>query len=553
VTVLERLGQGVQVTSGLTGWRRYAVAVGFGMVAGFAFAPLRLVFALAIALSGLAILLEGLANKPRGLRTAFFTGTAFGAGYFGTTMMWLANAFLVQADQFAWMIPIILPGFFTFLGAFYGLASWSYTFLRRRFALSGIIAVLPFVATLSVAEFLRGHILTGLPWNLHAQTIAGTSLGLQPLAALGPYGYGAIITLMALCPAMALLYPTKRKKVGALFVSLLTVITGYSAARLSSLPQEQRSDVRVVVVQPNVAQRDKLDPAKRSQALLRSLEMTGRAASVGENKELETSVYVVWPENAYPFLHRIPDFGRAFAKDVPDNTWLITGSVRDVEDEGYANTMFVFGPAADDSPLSATYDKHRLVPFGETLPFYEVFEALNIESLSPTGGRGFIPGDGARRIELGSASFAPLICYEDVFPGSLYPRAERPDWLVVVTNDAWFGDKAGPMQHLDIARMRAVESGLPLARSANTGISALIDAEGRVLHQLDLYKPGVITAHLPVSRPQTLYGKAKNLSFCVILIIIVLLVGRASLQGEIEKGNSSELEQHGTRGKAGSD
>ncbi|NRA30289.1 MAG: apolipoprotein N-acyltransferase [Parvularculaceae bacterium] len=535
--------------SELTGWRRYAVALGFGLLAGLAFAPLRLVFALAIGLSGLALLAEGSMRQAKGLRSAFFTGTAYGTGYFGLTMLWLANAFLVQADQFAWMIPIILPAFFAFLGLFYGLATWAYVWLRRRLQVKGLLGVLLFVLTLSIAEWLRGHILSGLPWNIHAQAAAGTSLGLQPLAALGPYGYGTVLTLMALCPAMVILNPDKRLKVGVLFAGVLTTLVSYSALRLALNPAEQRDDVRVVVVQPNVAQRDKLDPGKRGQALLRSLEMTGRASGVGPNKELETSVYAVWPENAYPFLHRIPDFGQAFTQEVPGNSWLITGSIRDVDDEGYANTLFVFGPADQDSPLSATYDKHRLVPFGETLPFYEVFEALGIESLSPTGGRGFIPGDGAKRVDLGSAPFAPLICYEDVFPGTLYPKGERPDWLVVVTNDAWFGDKAGPMQHLDIARMRAVESGLPLARSANTGISALIDAEGRVVHRLELYKPGVITALLPVARPPTFYDRTGDAIFFTILTIIALLAGRAFLQREVVKGNQDEPNQDGTRGK----
>lgn len=551
--VVSSLWRQLAETPALTGWRRYAVALGFGLVAGFAFAPLRLVIALAVGLSGLALLLEGNVRQARGLRSAFFTGIAFGTGYFGLTMLWLANAFLVQADQFAWMIPFILPSFFMFLGLFYGLASWSYVWLRKRLATEGVISILLFVLTLSIAEWLRGHILSGLPWNIHAQATAGSSLGLQPLATLGPYGYGAVLTLLALCPAMAILYPAKGRKVGALFIAVTATLLGYAALRLSLNPAEQRDDVRVVVVQPNVAQRDKLDPGKRGQALLRSLEMTGRASTVGPNKERETSVYAVWPENAYPFLHRIPDFGQAFAQAVPDNSWLITGSIRDVDDEGYANTLFVFGPASDQAPLSATYDKHRLVPFGETLPFYEVFEALGIESLSPTGGRGFIPGDGAKRINRGSAPFAPLICYEDVFPGSLYPRAERPDWLVVVTNDAWFGDKAGPMQHLDIARMRAVETGLPLARSANTGISALIDAEGRVLHRLELYKPGVISALLPVARAPTLYSRSGDVIFFAILTIIALLAGRAFLQGEIAKGNQDEPDQDGTRGKTSND
>ncbi|MEM9837549.1 MAG: apolipoprotein N-acyltransferase [Pseudomonadota bacterium] len=518
------------------GWRRYVIALTFGIVTAMAFAPLRWPIALAVGLSGLALLLEGVGRREKPRRVAFFTGTAFGAGYFAYGMLWLANAFMVQADQFAWMIPIVLPGFFAFLGLFYGLASWVYISLREKYSIRGLSTLLLFAITLSVAEWLRGHILSGLPWNLHAQALAGTTIGLQPLTVLGPYGYGFLLTLIALTPAMAFLHAQQARKVGLFTLASVATIVAFSAVRLSLHPEERRTDAQIAILQPSVSQRDKLDPSKRGENLRQILEMSTRAANKLASEDLNASIYIIWPENASPFLNQIPDLSDYLSDELPAKSWLISGSLRSVP-EGYANTLFVYGPSESGANEAAVYDKHRLVPFGETLPFYQAFEALGIESLSPTGGRGFIPGTGPKTLGLGPAPFSPLICYEDVFPGTLYRRGDRPDWLTVVTNDAWFGDRAGPMQHLDIARMRAVENGLPLVRSANTGISALIDAEGRVLYDLPLYQPGVITAALPAPRPRTAYTVTGDLTFAAMLSFFGLLVVRNALQAMREKGN----------------
>lgn len=500
----------------LRGWKRFLVAFGFGCLAALSMAPLRFLPALLVGLGGLALLVEGSRDAPRPLRSALATGTAYGAGYFGLGMMWLANAFLVQADQFAWMIPILLPAFFIFLGLFYGLAGMIHVALRRWRPLPGLAGLLPLVIGLMISEWLRGHILTGLPWNLHAQAAAMHTVLLQPLAALGPYAYGGVITILALLPAWALLEPRRARRAGLLFASISILILSFGGARMVLFTVETRTDAQVIIVQPNIAQRDKRDARKRGEGLRASVTATINAAA-GTPEGVST--YAIWPENAYPFLNRIPELPEVLSRDLPERSYLISGSIRGVE-EGYANTLLVFGPSEQGAPLAPAYDKHRLVPFGETLPFYEIFEALNLETLSPTGGRGFIPGEGPKRYELGPASFAPLICYEDVFPGTLFPQNERPDWLVVVTNDAWFGDSAGPMQHLDIARMRAVETALPLARSANTGISSLINPKGQVIQLLPLYEAGVITENLPAPGLVPLYGRLGGLIFFVMLAFI---------------------------------
>jgi len=528
VTGLRRL----QDIPKLGGWRRVLVALGFGALCAFAFAPVRAPMALVVALSGLALLLEGIIGQRKSLWASFITGSAFGAAYFSSTMAWLANAFLVQADAFAWLIPIVLPAFFLFLGLFFGMASVIHVAIRERVSLEGLSVVLPLVLGLMVTEWLRGHILSGLPWNLFSQSMAGNILALQPLAILGPYGYGLVIVGLSLLPAALLLQPGRGKLAAAITFPTVIVLMGLGMAKLSANPTELRDDVSIVIVQPNLGQRDKLDPAKRNMALVASLEATAEAARQIENR----AVYAVWPENAYPFLGRIPELGDYLNLNTPPETYLVSGSIRSVG-EGYANTLLTFGPARDRAPLLSAYDKHRLVPFGETLPFYEVFEALGLASLAPTGGAGFVPGEGPQTFSFGPAPFAPLICYEDVFPGTLFPRKERPDWMVLVTNDAWFGDADGPEQHLDIARMRAVETGLPLARSANTGISALIDPQGRVLQALPLYQKGVITTALPKPGSKTLFSRSGDLIFFVMLSFIGTIVLVRKLQHRIAISN----------------
>lgn len=515
---LQALGQAADRLRRIEGWRRYIVAFGLGALTATALAPYYVLPALIVGLSGLVLLLDSTAKARNPRWAAFATGWTFGFGYFLFGMYWLAFAFLVQADEFAWMIPIAVPGFTGFLGLFIGGAALLCTAVWKRFGLDGPTRVFIFAAAWGVFEFLRGTILTGLPWNLVGQAFAGTALLAQTAAWIGPYGLSLVVTLLAVLPAGALLAHGKWRPaplwglVGGIGILLLI-----GAVRLSG-PTALTDDRYVVIAQPNISQRDKFDTEKLIPNFERLVKITRDAIPPG------AETYAVWPENAYPFLAQDPGAPRFFGQALPPNAHLLSGTYRSY-DQGemtlVANSAALFGATdkAGEKPLTGIYDKHHLVPFGEYLPFKGLLKYLGLSQLAPVED-GFTPGPGPRTFMMGQTRIAPAICYEDVFPRALYPQDERPDLLVVVTNDAWFGDGAGPQQHLDISRLRAIESGLPMARSANTGISALIGPRGEMLDHLPLYTEGVIQSPLPEGRAQPLYDRLGNGIFALLLLLV---------------------------------
>ena len=514
----------VLVLTGLRGWRRLLAAALLGALAALAQAPYDLLPLLLLSVPGLYLLLEGARTAPRPLRSAFLTGMAYGVGAFGLGLYWIAFAFLVQADQFAWMIPVLVPGLVAFLALYPGLASLlAVRSWRGPWGRTPAIRALTLAGALALGEYLRGHLFTGFPWNATSQATAGWLPLAQGAAWVGPFGLSLVLLALLVLPGVALL-GGRRWPWAALTVGL-AVLALPGALRLAAAPSPTAASptTRLVVVQPSVPQRDKLDPALREANLRRMIAMTEAAlARVPDG----VPSYAVWPENAYPLLGEAPGIEAGLATRMPDGATLITGSLTATprgDTYEFGNSVLVFGPTGEvgaerRTPLAATYDKHHLVPFGEYLPARGLLEALGLASLAPMGG--FTPGDGPAVLAVGPAPFAPLVCYEDVFPHELYPDGARPEWLVVVTNDAWFGDGAGPAQHLAIARMRAIESGLPVARSANTGISAVIDARGRLIETLPLYEAGVIETPLPAPAARTPYDRLGDAAFLVMLVMV---------------------------------
>lgn len=504
-----RLSALTRTIAGLTGWKRRFAALAAGAATALAFAPFYILPLMAAGFASLVLLIDGAAAGDRPRRAAFGVGWFFGFGFFLLGVYWIALSFFVQAEEFAWMSPFVVIGMPSFLGLFTGAAVAVSAALWRR----GWRRILLFAAIFMAFEYARGHVLTGLPWNLPGQALAGAAVGGQLAAWLGVYGLSLLVVALAAAPA-AFAPEGAVLKGAAIAVGGLALIYAIGAARLALPGPGAYDNIFVRIVQPAIPQRQKIDPDKTTENFLRQLDLS--------EGPVKGTTYVIWPENAAPLLDEAPSALKRIEEDLPDRAILVSGMVRrDVDARGkthYYNSLGVFPETAAGRVPVATYDKHHLVPFGEYLPLQGFLRAVGLAQLAPYD-EGFTPGAGPATLRAGGTSFSPLICYEAIFPGEIYPKGARPDWLVAVTNDAWFGDSSGPRQHLDQARLRSIEEGLPMARSANTGISTLIDAKGRTLEKIRLYRAGRIDARLPKPLPPTLYARFGDAGFFALFLI----------------------------------
>ena len=480
-----RLARVAAAVASLTGWRRWLVAWLLGLGSMLAFPPVGWFPALFVALPALVWQLDGTATK----RAAFAVGWWFGLGHFMAGTYWISNSLLVEADRFAWLIPPTLVGVSAYLAVYPALAAAFARWVRPGW---------PRIAALAVAwtgfEMLRGVAFTGFPWNPVGSIWTDIPSMMQPAAAIGVYGLGLITVGLAAVPAR--LAAGRRSAVAAaLGVPLaLALIWGAGSLRLERAQTAVHPGVRIGIVQPNIAQREKIRAAFRTRHFARHLEMTEAAAGAG-------ATHFIWPETAIGFgLSRAPGTAQAIARAVPEGGLVIAGALRTgppgERPRRFWNSLIAVDGAAR---RVAVYDKARLVPFGEYVPLRSVLAFTQV-----TGGRiDFSRGPGRRTLAVpGLPPFGPLICYEMIFPGQVVDPDRRPEWLLNVTNDGWFGESAGPYQHFAAARMRAVEEGLPVVRAANSGISAVIDPYGRVVERLGLGRQGVLHAALPAALSQ---------------------------------------------------
>jgi apolipoprotein N-acyltransferase len=289
------------------------------------------------------------------------------------------------------------------------------------------------------------------------------------------------------------------------------------------------AQVKLRIMQPNLQQDVKFNYSAKAEVMKKYLTLSDRASGPQSNGVRDASI-LIWPESAFPFfLTREADAMAQIAELLPKGTVLITGSVRAPEVPAGAritrayNSIYVID---HDGSVVSVYDKVHLVPFGEYLPFQDWMEKIGFVQLTKVQG-GFIEGTRHRPMEIPNAPRAlPLICYEAIFPGNVASREERPGWIINLTNDGWFGVSSGPYQHLQQARLRAIEQGLPLVRAANTGISAVIDPMGRVVARLGLGIEGVLDAGLPAPIAPTVYARTGDLPAAIVLAIGLLFVIR---------------------------
>lgn len=512
VAGLDGLAEGART---LAGWRRNVLAMVLGCAASAALPPVYALPLLVVAFSGLMWQLEG-ARRGRG---AFAAGWWFGFGHFAIGLYWIAHALLVDAAKFGWMIPFAIGGLAAGFGLFTGVAGLAVRLARGR----GVSGVLLLAVSWGAVEWLRGHVLTGFPWNLIGTSWAAIPAMMQPAALIGLYGLGLLTVAIAAMPATLARRGAglSQRWIGtAAAAAVLATGWSYGSLRLAASGDDVVPGVRLRLVQPDVPQSLKWDPSLREQHFQQTLALS-RAPG------FEQRTHIIWPEAAVPFIlaedtpHRL-----ALATAVPANGLLITGGLRVARANNGVqvwNSLLAINGSAE---IVATYDKFHLVPFGEYVPLRNI---LPLEKITP-GNIDFSAGPGPVTLALpGLPKASPLICYEIIFPGAVVAANERPQWLLNVTNDAWFGISSGPYQHFAAARFRAVEEGMPLVRAANNGVSAIVDSYGRIMTSLDLGRRGVVDGDLPRAIEAPLYarlGDSSPLLLAAALLIFSIVLRR---------------------------
>ncbi len=463
--------------------------------------PFSLLIAVPVAFSALFLVLRNAST----LR-AFLVGWAFGLGQFGLGISWIAESFYVDAERFGALALPAVAGLSAGLAIFPAIAAALFAGLAQRRPLSGIAASLLLATCWVAGEWLRGHVLTGFPWNLAAYALVDYATLRQPAAWVGSYGLSFLTVLVGVMPGAAYsAVPRQRSAILALCTMAVIGFWGAGTLRLGTEAPSPGVDLRIV--QGNVPQREKWAPGNREATLERYLDLSSRSGNVD---------LLLWPETTFPgFLDEDAAARARITGSLPEGTLLLTGVPDRVEiDAGtrYFNTVQAYDSSGE---ILTGYAKHHLVPFGEYVPFRGWLPIARL-----TEGLGdFTPGPGPRTLALpGAPLVAVAICYEIIFPGHVVDVLFRPDWIFNATNDAWFGTSIGPEQHLAAARMRAVEEGLPVVRAANTGISAIIDANGDVVARLDTGETGVIDASLPGARAPTPYARFGDWTMLVLIV-----------------------------------
>ncbi len=450
---------------------------------------------------------------PKGLQ-AIGTGWMVGLGYFGFSMGWIVEPFMVDEAATGWMAPFGLLGLAGGLALFWALAFWGAAHATRH-------PVAALVLAWTAAELARGYVLTGFPWGMIGYMWLPVT-PIQWVSAIGPYG----LTLLSLIAAalLAVAIPLRSQAPRALSVALgLTALAVMFGGGAALTPPVQSLDGQPIVrlIQPNAPQHLKWRRDMVPVYYQRQLDYT--AAQTEDGKE---PALIVWPETALPMLLHQAGDALGQISLLAGDAQVVVGLQR--EDEGkWYNMLALMGPEGD---LKQVYDKYHLVPFGEYMPAAELFSKFNILGLASRAEGGYTPGTGPALLDLaGLGTALPLICYEAVFPQDVHRAPARPDMLLQITNDAWFGDYSGPYQHLAQARIRAIEQGLPMLRAANTGVSAVIDGGGRILAELPLNTEGYVDSPLPPPMPETLYSRTGDLPMLGLLFLctgILLQIGR---------------------------
>jgi apolipoprotein N-acyltransferase len=525
------------------GWRRRAIAFFSGATGALALPPLSLFPLIAVPLIVAVWLVDGAEERGPGRSVAASLSAAFGAGwwigfgYFLAGLWWVGSALLVEADKFAWALPFAVVALPASLAIF---PAAGFAFARLLWS-PGPLRIFALAFGLGAAEWARGLLFTGFPWNDLGMAL-GVNLALAQTASLVGL-HGLTFLTIAIFAAPATLWRVSENRfafaptiAAALALALIAV---FGEFRLMAPASATLPGVKLRLIQPNVGQDDASFGPDSKQAILRHYFDLSERATTPERSGVRDVTHLIWPESAFPFiLSHDPQALSEIVDFLPSGATLITGAAR--RDEGNPPRYFNSIEIVRRDGLSAQrYDKQHLVPFGEYMPFASLLKRAHITQLVNIPG-GFEFGSGRRMLHVsGLPDAMPLICYEAIFPtelGNLFTTDERPGWLLNVTDDVWFGRTPGPYQHYAQARLRAIELGLPLVRDANSGISAVLDGFGREIVVAPLGVEGVLDAELPEALAPTVQSRLGSVG--------AMLVGLTFLAAALEGKRRGGKEDH---------
>ena len=452
--------------------KRLIVLFCLGGFSALAMAPANFWPALFVGLSGFYILF----SKTETPLKAAVTGFVFSFSYFLFSLSWMGNALLVEGNPYWWAWPLAVCGLPVILALFTAVGCYVHKYFSS--GQNAVFSYAAFVFLLALCDYARGHLFTGFPWNLYGYTWIDV-LPIAQIAALHDiYLLNFLTILWAAAPGFLLIahYQNKIKAVLAVILSASFIFGyGFGIYRIHKAPVKYHADYEAVIVQPNIKQHEKWNSDKRIENFQTHIDLS--RYNPDKNAHDMTAYYIIWPETALaPDLLKT-SWAISQIRDVlnsyPAKAYLITGALRyDPNTDTYFNSILTFDQSAK---IIHTYNKSHLVPFGEYMPFENIFDIAPL-----VGFTGFEKGMGPEMLSMPEGiTFSPLVCYEIIFPGKAYDNnLSSPDMIINVTNDAWYGDSAGPYQHLVQSKFRAIETGLPVLRSANTGISVLITPLG---------------------------------------------------------------------------
>jgi apolipoprotein N-acyltransferase len=512
------------------GWRRFLMLLVAGAVAGLSVPPLYLLPALFVTMPFWVWALDG-AERRSGLGRlfgpAFAIGFAFGWGYFIVAFHWLGAAFLLEGGLYLIPMPFAILALAALIALFWGLASalahlcWSHGAWR-------IVTLAAFVAA---AEYARGTLFSGFPFDLLGYALTANTEMMQLASLVGVYGLTLLAALLAMTPA--LIWPADGRSLAARLVPFFLAIAaiaaqvGYGSYRVRSTTIAERTDMKVRMVQPVVTEHSDWAVANPPQIVGRLIDLS--SAKTGPNDPgLADKTQLIWPESVFPFfMSQYPEGLARIARMLPDGTTLLTGAPREPEaiaaDPGADNPGYNSLLAINtDGEIVGSYDKSHLVPFGEYLPFADFWKLFGIRQFVP-GTNGWAPGDGRRLMSPpGMPAFIALICYEAIFSGDLGADPQKAEFLLNISNDEWFDGSIGPAQHARHALLRAVETGLPLLRVTNSGVTFAADPLGRITDQLPAGSPGVLDVVPRQKLPETLFDRVGNWPFLALVLVGIL-------------------------------